>query len=97
LEQPHVIKAFILLYYIKFYQEAVTMALSRKSKLKEIFDNDSAYAILRKHIPSMDKDDPRMSAALGMAAQALLAFPQTKCPKEVREAFFEELEAANIG
>jgi hypothetical protein len=72
------------------------MALSRKSKLKEIFDNDSAYAILRKHVPSMDKDDQRMGAAMGMSVQALLSFPQTKCPKEVREAFFEELEAANI-
>lgn len=73
------------------------MALNRKSKLKEIFENDEAYAMLQKHIPTMDKNDPRMTSALGMATQALLAFPQTKCPKDVREAFFAELEAANIG
>jgi hypothetical protein len=73
------------------------MALNRKSKMKEIFANPEAYAILQKHIPTMDKDDPRVGPALGMTVQALLSFPQTKCPKEVREAFFEELEAANIG
>ena len=73
------------------------MALTRKSKMKEIFENEQAYEILRKHIPSMDKNDPRMSSALGMATSALLSFPQTKCPKEVREAFYQELEAANLG
>jgi hypothetical protein len=72
------------------------MALNGKSKVKEIFDNEKAYAILQKHISSMDKSDPRMKAALGMSIEALLAFPQSKCPKEVREAFFAELEAANI-
>ncbi len=72
------------------------MALDRKSKLSEIFENEQAYAILQKHVPSMDRDDPRMAGALGMACKALLAFPQTKCPKDVREAFYAELEAANI-
>jgi hypothetical protein len=72
------------------------MALDRKTKVKDIFANEDAYAILQKHIPSMDRDDPRMASAKGMAIQALLAFPQTKCPKEVREAFFAELEAANL-
>jgi hypothetical protein len=38
-----------------------------------------------------------MAGAMGMACKALLAFPQTKCPKDVREAFYAELEAANIG
>jgi hypothetical protein len=73
------------------------MALDRKSKMKEIFDNEAAYVILQKHVPTMDKNDPRMAAALGMSAQALLSFPQSKCSKDVREAFFAELEAANIG
>jgi len=65
--------------------------------MSEIFGNAEAYALLQKHIPTMDKDDPRVAAAIGMACQALLAFPQTKCPKDVREAFYAELEAANIG
>ena len=72
------------------------MALNRKSKMKEIFGNEQAYGILLKHIPTCTKDDPRMGPAMGMTAQALLSFPATKCPKPVREAFFEELEAANI-
>ena len=72
------------------------MALSRKSKMSEIFNNEKSYAILLKHVPLCLKDDPRMGAAMGMKVQALLSFPQTKCPKEVREAFFTELEEANI-
>lgn len=70
--------------------------ITRKSKMKEIFENEAAYAILQKHIPSMDKNDPRMGGAMGMSLQALCSFPQTKCPKEVREALYAELEAANI-
>lgn len=73
------------------------MALNRKSKMSEIFGNAEAYAILQKHVPTMDKDDPRMASALGMACSALMAFPQSKVPKDVREAFYAELEAANIG
>lgn len=73
------------------------MALDRTSKLSEICGNEEAYAILQKHVPSIDKNDPRMAGAMGMACKALLAFPQTKCPKDVREAFYAELEAANIG
>lgn len=73
------------------------MALNRKSKMNEIFENEEAYAILRKHVPTCVKEAPGMAAALGMSAQALLSFPATKCPKATREAFFAELEAANIG
>jgi len=72
------------------------MAITVKSKVKDIFENDEAYAIIQKHIPSMDRNDPRMKQAMGMSMQALLAFPATKCPKEVREAVADELEAANI-
>ena len=72
------------------------MALTRKSKMADIFGNAQAYEILLKHVPTCSKDDPRMASALGMSAQALLSFPASKCPKPVREAFFAELEAANI-
>ena len=72
------------------------MALTRKSKMSEIFGNEQAYAILLKHVPTCRADDPRMAAALGMSAQALLSFPASKCAKPVREAFFAELEAANL-
>lgn len=72
------------------------MALNRKSKMKETFDNVKANAILVKHVPACLKDDPRMAPAMGMTVQALISFPASKCPKDVREAFFSELEAANL-
>lgn len=72
------------------------MAITRKSKVKEILDNEQAYAILQKHVPTMEKDDPRVAPAFGMTIQALLSFPASKCAKPVREAFFAELEAAGI-
>lgn len=72
------------------------MAITRKSKVKEILDNEQAYAILQKHVPTLLKDDPRVAPAFGMTIQALLSFPASKCPKNIREAFFAELEEANI-
>ena len=72
------------------------MALTRKSKMKEIFANEQAYAILLKHVPTCTQDNPGMAAALNMSAEALLSFPASKCHKSVREAFYEELEAANL-
>ncbi len=72
------------------------MALNRKSKVKEICSNEQAYAILQKHIPTLDRDNPQVAPSFGMTIQALLSFPASKCPKNVREAFFAELEAANI-
>ncbi len=72
------------------------MAITVKSKVKDVLENDAAYAIIQKHMPLMDRNDPRMKPAMGMSMQALLAFPATKCPKETREAIANELEAANI-
>lgn len=72
------------------------MAITVKSKVKDVLENDVAYAIVQKHMPLMDRNDPRMKPAMGMSMQALLAFPATKCPKEVREAIAAELEAADI-
>ncbi|MDR2108949.1 MAG: hypothetical protein LBP28_05780 [Coriobacteriales bacterium] len=72
------------------------MTITVKSKVKDIFANDEAYAIVRKHMPDMDRDDPRMKQALGMSLQALLAFPATKCSKELRATIAEELEDADI-
>ena len=60
------------------------MALTRKSKMREIFENEQAYEILLKHVPTCSKDAPGMGPAMGMSAQALLSFPQTKCdPRSV--------------
>ena len=72
------------------------MAITRKSKMSEIFANEQAYEIVLKHVPTCTKDNPGMKAAMGMSIDALLAFPASKCPKEVRDALFEELEATNL-
>jgi len=70
------------------------MAITGSSKIKEILGNEKAMAIVRKYLPGID--DPRTKAAAGMTLKALLAFPQTKCPKDVAASCIEELEAANI-
>lgn len=72
------------------------MALTIKSKVKDLLANDEAYAIIQKHMPLMDRDDPRMAEAMNMSMLALLAFPATGCPKETREAIAEELEDADL-
>lgn len=72
------------------------MAITAKSKVKEVIDNPEALAIVKKHMPGFDEKNPGMKAAYGMALSALLAFPQTKCPKDIRDAIAADLEAANI-
>ena len=67
-----------------------------KSKVKDILANDEAYAIIQEYIPSMDRDDPRVHEADNMSMKALLAFPATKCPKDIQKAVAEALEDAEI-
>ena len=70
------------------------MAITGSSKVKDILANEKALEIVAKHLPGIK--DPRTKAAGGMSLKAMLAFPQTKCPKDVQEACIAELEAANI-
>ena len=70
------------------------MAITGKSKIKEILENEKAMEIMRKHMPGID--DPRTKQAGGLSLKALMAFPQSKIPKDVQKACIEELEAANI-
>jgi hypothetical protein len=70
------------------------MAITADSKVKDILANPEALAIVAKYLPTIE--DPRTKAAAGMSLKALLAFPQTKCPKEDQAAIAAELEAANI-
>ena len=67
-----------------------------KSKVKDVLFNDEAYAIVKKHMPLLDRDDPRMKGAMGMSLMAFIAYPATKVPKEVRQAIADELEEAEI-
>lgn len=72
------------------------MAITYKSKLKDIVGNDEAFAIVQKHIPVMDRKDPKLQQVMGMSLKDLLAIPALNCPKEIREAIEKDLEAANI-
>lgn len=70
------------------------MAITSTSKIKEILESPEAMAIIRKHMPGID--DPKVKTAAGMSLKALMAFPQTKLPKDVQAACIAELDAANI-
>ena len=66
------------------------------SKVKDICENPEALAVVKKVMPAFDETNPGMKQAYGMSLKALLAFPATKCPKEVRLAVAEALEEAEI-
>ena len=70
--------------------------LTVKSKVKDILANDEAYEIVRKYMPGLDRDDPRMAGAMGMSLMAFIAYPATGVSKETRQAIAEALEDAEI-
>lgn len=70
--------------------------LTVKSKVKDILANDEAYEIVKKHMPLLDRDDPRMAGAMNMSLMAFIAFPATGVPKDVRQAIADDLEDAEI-
>lgn len=67
-----------------------------KSKVKDICANDEAYEIVHELNPGFDRDDPRLHEADNMSLKALLAFPATKCPKDLQKKIAEALEEAEI-
>lgn len=71
------------------------MAITIKSKVKDILANPEALAIVKKHM-DFDETNPQLQMALGMSLKALLAFPQSGCPKEAQKAIAADLEAANL-
>ncbi len=72
------------------------MAITRKSKVKEIIENTEALAIVAKHMPDFKVEDPRLKQAFAMPFKTLCAFPAMGISKEKAEEMFKELEAANI-
>ena len=67
-----------------------------KSKVKDICENPEALAVVKSVMPTFDETNPGMKQAYGMSLKALLAFPATKCPKDVQKAVAEALEEAGI-
>ncbi|MFZ7121391.1 MAG: hypothetical protein ACOWWH_10620 [Eubacteriaceae bacterium] len=72
------------------------MAITRKSKIKEIVANTDALAIVNKYLPGIDPTEPKLKPTMGMSLKALCAFPQTGISKDKAKELFEELEEANI-
>lgn len=70
--------------------------LTIKSKLRDLLANDEAYEIIHRNNPGLVRGDPRLEGAMNMSLLALLAFPASKCPKELRDKIAEELEDAEI-
>ena len=72
------------------------MALNRNSQMADIYNNEEACRILEKHIPEMGRSRSGMTSALGMKVDRLFSIPVYNISEERRNAFYEELEAANL-
>ncbi len=68
------------------------MAISQKSKLKEILEDPRAVAIIEEYKPGF-ASDPQLGPVMGMRMNLLLKFPQSGFSKEDREDIFAKLDA----
>ena len=68
------------------------MAISSKSKLKEILADPRAVAIIEEYKPGF-ANDPQMGPVMGMRLDLLLKFPQSGFSDEVRKTIIERLDA----
>ncbi|MBR2789469.1 MAG: hypothetical protein IKD70_02460 [Eggerthellaceae bacterium] len=68
------------------------MAISSKSKLSEILEDERAVAIIDEYIPGFISN-PELGPVKGMKMRTLLKFPQTGLSKEVVEEIIARLDA----
>lgn len=68
------------------------MAISSKSKLSEILEDERAVAIIDEYIPAFISN-PELGPVKGMKMKTLLKFPQTGLSKEVVNEIIERLDA----
>ena len=68
------------------------MAISSKSKLREIVEDPRAVAIIEEYKPGFT-NDPQLGPVMGMRINLLLKFPQSGFTKEQREDIFSRLDA----
>ena len=68
------------------------MAYSVNDKVKKLFENEQALAVLEKYCPGISTD-PSTPMAFGMAFKALKAFPQVGLDDAKLEAMEKELSA----
>ena len=68
------------------------MAISSKSKLREILEDERAVAIIDEYIPGF-VDNPELGPVAGMKMRVLLKFPQVQLTKEQVAEIIERLDA----
>ena len=68
------------------------MAISSKSKLREILEDEHAVAIIDEYIPGF-VNNPELGPVAGMKMRVLLKFPQVDLTKEQVAEIIERLDA----
>ena len=68
------------------------MAISSKSKLREILEDERAVAIIDEYIPGF-VNNPELGPVAGMKMRVLLKFPQVELTKEPVAEIIERLDA----
>ena len=68
------------------------MAISSKSKLREILEDERAVAISDEYIPGF-VSNPELGPVAGMKMRVLLKFPQVDLTKEQVAEIIERLDA----
>ena len=68
------------------------MAISSKSKLREILEDERAVAIIDEYIPGF-VDNPELGPVAGMKMRVLLKFPQVDLTKEQVAEIIQRLDA----
>ena len=68
------------------------MAISSKSKLREILEDERAVAIIDEYIPGF-VNNPELGPVAGMKMKVLLKFPQVGLPKEQIDEIIARLDA----
>lgn len=68
------------------------MAITSKSKLREILADERAVAIVSEYIPDF-VSNPELGPVAGMKMKTLLSFPQVDLPKETVKEICDRLDA----
>ena len=68
------------------------MAISSKSKLSEILEDERAVAIIDEYIPGF-VSNPELEPVKGMKMKTLLKFPQVECTTEQAKEIIARLDA----
>ena len=68
------------------------MAISSKSKLREILEDERAVAIIDEYIPGF-VNNPELGPVAGMKMRVLLKFPQVGLPRSRSKEIIARLDA----